>query len=193
MKHNAFKANRGFTLLEVMLVILMIGLLVGLSTPNFDFGSPEDKVSKPARRFKAIFDMASEHAMLNNYELGLIIKDNNYRFVAFDGQRWVDFQGDKIFAASDINEEIDLALELDGLPWAENNLLNEVVFAVEEDDEDEDKELLSPQIFILSSGDITPFRLTFSYKPEYEPVIHFQVTGDFTVPLTVTGPLDELP
>lgn len=186
------KKNTGFTLLEVMLVILMIGLLAGVVTPNFDLGNDEDKAAKPARKFKAIFDLAGDYAMLNQYELGLIIKDNNYRFVAFDGQRWVDFQAEKYFAASDHEEGLDLALELDGLPWAEDNLLNEVSLQVE-DDEDDDKELLSPQIFILSSGDITPFRLSFSYKPEYGDPVHFQVTGDFTTPLAIEGPLEELP
>lgn len=186
------KKNTGFTLLEVMLVILMIGLLAGVVTPNFDLGSAEDKVKKPARRFKAVFDLASEYAMLNQYELGIIIKDNNYRFVAFDGQRWADFQAEKFLEMSEIDENVDLSLELDGLPWAENNLLNEVNFQDEEDEED-GKELLSPQIFILSSGDITPFRLTFTYKSDYEDPIYFQVTGDFAAPLTIEGPLEALP
>jgi general secretion pathway protein H len=80
---------------------------------------------------------------------------------------------------------------LEGLPWAENNLLNEVSFQVEEDDDD-DKELLSPQIFILSSGDITPFKLTFSFKPDFDEPVYFEVTGDFTAPITVNGPLDSI-
>lgn len=184
---------RGFTLLEIMLVILMIGLLASVAVPNFDLGSDEDKLSKPARRFKAVFDLAAEQAMLNQYELGLIIKDDNYRFVAFDGQRWVTFQAEKYFAASEHKEGIELELELEGLPWGEDNLLNEVTFEVEEDDEDEDKELLSPQIFILSSGDVTPFRLTFSYKPDFADTIYFQVSTEFTAPVKIEGPLDRLP
>ncbi|MFT4924732.1 MAG: general secretion pathway protein H [Phenylobacterium sp.] len=187
------KRHTGFTLLEIMLVILMIGLLAGVAAPNFDLGNDEDKIAKPARRFKAVFDLASEYAMLNQLELGLIVKDNNYRFVSFNGQKWEDFQPEKFFAASDNEEGIDLTLEIDGLPWAENNLLAEVSFQDEdfEDDENDDKELLSPQIFILSSGDITPFRMTFTYKPEYDDPLYFQVTGDFSIPLAIKGPLEE--
>lgn len=186
------KRNKGFTLLEVLLVIMVIGILAKIVVPNVTWGGTEDRVAEASRRFKAVFDMASEYAMLNNFELGLIIKENNYRFVVFDGQRWGDFQPEKYFEPSQHEEEMELELELEGLPWAENNLLNEVTFEVEEDDEDEDKELLSPQIFILSSGDITPFRVTFSIKPDFEDAVHFQVTGDFAAPVTVEGPLDRI-
>ena len=200
------KRQSGFTLLEIMLVILVIGLLAGVAAPNFSLSEPEDRVAEPARRFKAVFDMAADYAMLNQYELGIIIKDNNYRFVAFDGERWVDFQGEKIFTASDHEEGIQLDLELEGLPWAEENLVSEASFQTEEDeqDEDDDTERLSPQLFILSSGDITPFRLTFSLDTNYgdsyfnnrdftDDIIYFQVTGDFTTPVTIEGPMEQLP
>lgn len=185
------KRNNGFTLLEVMLVILIIGVMAKLVVPSITWGSDEDRLADSSRRFKAVFDMASDYAMVNNYELGLIIKDNDYRFVAFDGQRWADFAQEKYFEPSRHEEGVELTLELEGLPWAENNLLNEVSFQVEEDDDD-DKELLSPQIFILSSGDITPFKLTFSFKPDFDEPVYFEVTGDFTAPITVNGPLDSI-
>jgi general secretion pathway protein H len=187
------RKNSGFTLLELMIVIVLIGLFTTVVIPSITWGGSEEKVEKASHRFKAVFDLASDYAMINNFELGLIIKDNNYRFVAFDGQRWVDFAAEKYFEPSDLEEELELELELEGLLWAENNLLNEVTFEVEEDDDNEDKEMLSPQIFILSSGDITPFRLTFSLEQDFAEPVYYQVTGDFTAPVTVDGPLDDLP
>jgi general secretion pathway protein H len=190
------KRNNGFTLLEIMLVIIVMGVLASIAVPNITWGSKEDKIAEESQRFKAIFDIASEYAMINNFELGLIIKDNNYRFVAFDGQRWGSFEPEKYFEASDLEKGFELELELEGLPWAENNLLNEVSFQVEEDDDNEEKEMLSPQVYILSSGDITPFRLTFTIEEEIDfgsqAQVYYQVTGDFTAPLTVKGPLETL-
>lgn len=188
------KKHQGFTLLELIVVMFIMAILVGVMAPSINFSSDTDRVEKASQRFKAIFDLASEYAMLNNYELGLIFKDDNYRFVAFDGQRWIDFTAERYFEPSEHDEDIELELELEGLAWAEENLLNEVTFEVEEDDNNEDKEMLSPQVFILSSGDITPFRVTFSVEPEFggDPV-YFQVTGDFTAPVTLDGPLEELP
>lgn len=186
------KRNKGFTLLEIMLVILIIGMMAKIVVPSISWGGDEERLENSAKRFKAVFDLASEFAMLNNQELGLILKDNNYRFVSFDGTRWVNFQPEKYFEPSDHEEGFELELELEGLEWAEHNLLNEVTFEVEEDDDNDSKEMLSPQIFILSSGDITPFRITFSYKPDFEQTIYFQVSGEFTVPVKLEGPLDRV-
>jgi len=185
--------TRGFTLLELMIVMVIMALMVGVIVPSINLGDDHDRVEKSAHRFKAVFDLASEYAMLNNFELGLILKDDNYRFVAYDGQRWADFAAERYFEASELDEDIELELELEGLLWAENNLLNEVTFEVDEDDNDEDKEMLSPQIFILSSGDITPFRITFSLERDFGEMIYYQVTGDFAAPVEVEGPLEQLP
>ena len=187
------RKHQGFTLLELLVVMVIMALLAGIVVPNMSFGDDQDKIEKASQKFKAVFDLASEYAMLNNYELGLIVKDNNYRFVAFDGQRWIDFTAEHYFDASDHEEGIELELELEGLLWAEGNLLNEVTFDVEEDDDNEDKQMLSPQIFILSSGDITPFRLTFSIEKSSGEEVHYQVSGDFTPPVTLEGPLERLP
>ena len=187
------KKHQGFTLLELIVVMFIMAILVGVMAPSINFGNDSDRIEKASNRFKAVFDLASEYAMLNNHELGVIFKDDNYRFVAFDGQRWIDFTAEQYFEPSDHEEDIELELELEGLIWAEGNLLNEVTFEVEEDDNDEDKEMLSPQVFILSSGDITPFRLTFTIEQEFGDPVHFQVTGDFTAPVAIEGPLEELP
>jgi general secretion pathway protein H len=187
------KLKRGFTLLELMIVMVIMALLVGVMVPSINFGDEDDQVKEASMRFKAVFDLASEYAMLNNYELGIIIKDNNYRFVAYDGQRWSDFAAEKYFEPPEQDEELELELELEGLVWAENSLLNSVTFEVDEEDDDDSKEMLSPQIFILSSGDITPFRLTFSKEKNFGEVVYYQVTGDFATPVTLEGPLDQLP
>ena len=187
------KKTRGFTLLELMIVMVIMALMVGVIVPSISIGDDNEKVEKSAHRFKAVFDLASEYAMLNNFELGLILKDNNYRFVAYDGQRWIDFAAERYFEPSDHEEGVELELELEGLLWAENNLLNEVAFEVDEEDDNEDKEMLSPQIFILSSGDITPFRITFSFEKPFGEMIYYQVTGDFAAPVEVDGPLEQLP
>lgn len=187
------KRNKGFTLLEVLLVVLLIGMMARIVVPSISWGGDEERLEDAGKRFKAVFDLASEFAMLNNIELGIIFKDNNYRFVTFDGTKWVNFQPEKYFEPSDHEEGFELELELEGLEFAENNLLEEVTFEVEEDDDNDNKEMLSPQVFILSSGDITPFRVTFSYKPDFKDTIYFQVWGDFTAPVNFEGPLDRLP
>lgn len=184
----------GFTLLELVIVMFVMAILVGIIAPSINFGGEREQIEEATKRFKGVFDLASEYAMLNHLELGVIIKENNYRFVAFDGERWQDFAPERYFEASEHDEQLELELELDGLPWAEGNLLNEVTFDVAEDDEDPDREMLSPQIFILSSGDITPFRLIFMWSSlQVDGSYYYQVIGEFTAPVMLEGPIEGMP
>ncbi len=222
------KANKGFTLLELILVIALIGILISVVAFSFDGDSRDKVIEQQAKRFHAVVNMAAEHAMLNQVELGLIFEDNEYRFVAFDGQRWRPVSGQKYLEPLPFDEFIDMTLELEGLEWAEDNILNTVSFQSDEDEDedsfssggkgdskggsrgddeddeesareqdeeesDEDRKKLTPQIFLLSSGDITPFLITLVTELESGQEVYYQIKGEFSAPVSIEGPLDELP
>lgn len=48
-----------------------------------------------------------------------------------------------------------------------------------------------PQVYILSSGDITPFRAEFSMADTFDldTPVEFHVVGEYTTPLAIAGPL----
>ena len=56
--------------------------------------------------------------------------------------------------------------------------------------DEEEKERLVPQVFILSSGEITPFELIVRYQPQNfdEESFEFVLRGEDTVPLTKLEP-----
>ena len=175
--------NLGFTLIEVMLVVVVIGIMA--SFIQFNTGTdPEDTLlDQSSYKFASIFEIAAEYGMLNNIELGLVVTKNSYQFLAYDGVSWTEVADNKIFIEQTLPKGVEIKLSLDDLPIEEPLLfdaetLDEDAFDnddeedeesdEEENDSDEDDEKKKkrlPQVYILSGGDLTPFSLTFSFNP----------------------------
>ena len=82
--------DKGFTLLEVLLVIALIGLIVSVVQVNFSTSRPEDNLKKVSTHFAELVESAANYGLLNNIELGIYIEKTGYRFLGFDGMKWTD-------------------------------------------------------------------------------------------------------
>ncbi|MCC2617049.1 type II secretion system minor pseudopilin GspH [Aestuariibacter halophilus] len=200
------RSHKGFTLLEVMLVLVIMGFSVSYVLFNAFGQTPVEGLQKEAQRFQVVVDMASDFAVLNQQQLGIYIDDDLpiYRFMILDEEeRWRWLEDSKAFAEHRLQEPFTLMLELEDLPWAqEDNLFDDNLFdeslSVSDDQtqigDEEDKPLPPPQILILSSGDITPFSLAFAYEPTFssDDPVYFRVNAIDLPPLEREGPLDSL-
>ena len=192
------KRSNGFTLIEVMLVMVIIGLIVSAIVPNITRDSVADVLEEKTRLFQQRFYLASEYALLNNIELGLYVEENTYQFLGFDGVRWVPVPDVEGFTSEIFDEPFFISLELDDLPVDEQMMLDNSAYeeyADEQgvDEEEGEEEPVYPQIYILSGGDITPFKLTLGYDDDFDTPVMFEVTGLYTIPLEVEGPIyDEI-
>jgi len=193
--HKNHHKSSGFTLLEVMMVVMIVGIMASFVQFNVAGDSPEKQVKKASERFVAIFDAAAEYGLLNNIELGLYIKDNSYQFLGYDGVRWSDVPEQPLLAAHTLPEGIAISLSLDDLPIEEpllfdaNVLIEQQKNAEEQanetstDSQSKDKNSQQadnksnsqvnrrvknriPQVYLLSGGDISAFSLTFSLNEE---------------------------
>jgi general secretion pathway protein H len=195
---------KGFTLLEVLVVIAVIGLIISSIQFNFSGKRPEDTLKKVSYQFSEIFETAANYGLLNNIELGLYVDKKSYRFLGFDGQKWSEIEQQDWLSTQELPEGVTLTLSLDDLPIEEPLLFDSSVFndqneeylsfkAIEEAKKAEQEKQLLPQVFILSGGDITPFSLTFHFTEEaslYDDLseLGYRVTGIYSTPLTVEGP-----
>ena len=196
---------RGFTLLEVLVVIALIGLIISSVQFNFSGKRPEDTLKTVSYKFSALFEGAANYGLLNDVELGLYIDKGSYRFLGFDGTKWNEIAAQDGLAIQELPEGVTLTLTLDDLPIEEPLLFDSVVFtkqneaflsykSVEEEKASKQKKQLLPQVYILSGGEITPFSLTFHFTEEaslYDDLseLAYRVTGIYSIPLTIEGPV----
>lgn len=185
---------KGFTLLELMLVLALMGLLFSTVTLPDLSKEPYDEVEQEAKKVSTLIDMLSEYAVLNNAITGFVIKDNQYGFMYFDGEKWLEIV-EPPFTRVELDENMLLELRLDGLEWQEQNMLSAVEWIEEEQLEElskeaEEDQFVFPQIFILPSGEISPFELDVSYNDGFDIEILFTIKGKFIAPVTLLSPQD---
>lgn len=191
--------QRGFTLIEVMLVIVLIGLMVSVIQFNFGSNNPQEQLQQQTERFVGVFDVAAEYSMLNNVDMGVYFEENTYQFLGYDGTRWAEIPSQNAFIKHVLPEGVEITLTFDDLPIDGPLLFDASTFKPEDDDfkEDKDKPII-PQVYILSGGDITPFSLLLgldeetTYQLSLEQTLGYRISGIYSTPLTVEGPvLDE--
>ena len=209
-RRSSFIKHAGFTLIEIMVVLLIMGLTTGAVMFSYSGESGQDLLKKQTQRLQVVFNMASDYAVLNQRQLGLRVEgddnnnnDNSYYFMYLDDeQEWQKLELDKTFGKHTLPELFSLDLSLTDLPWeTEESLFSSSSFDEElsvssdkvEIGDEEDKKLDPPQIFIFSSGEITPFSITLGYEPQFsnELPTYYRVNAQDSAPITTEGPLDE--
>ncbi len=192
------KQHIGFTLIEIMLVIVLVGFMASLIQVNFNTHRPDDILKKESDRFNAVFNLATEYSLLNNVELGVLIGKNSYQFLGHDGVSWAEIPEQPALTLYEVPEGITLTLALDDLPIEEPLLFDVKAYVEQQEDnfleEEEKKKKTIPQVYIFSSGDISAFSLTFSFSEvaaqalNLDKVIAYRLTGFYSTPLTLEGP-----
>ena len=183
----------GFTLIELMLVIFIIGLLVSMVRLPALSSSPFELVDKESKKLGVLINMASDRAILKNRQIGLALNEQQYVFLEFIENKW-QVISEPPFITEPLPPNVTVKLNLDDLPWSEENLLSAVKLIDEEELEKsseksaEERALEFPQIFILSSGEISSFEIEMTYD-DFDQEVTFLVQGEFSAPVHVYDPL----
>ena len=171
MFKNAKKLNfqRGFSLLEILLVLVVIGMAsVGVMMAMPQHINKADDVDWQAQRFSTLLQFAEDEALISGKELAIVFKEDSYRFAFYDYQskQWIAIESEQLGKVIEIPESIRFSYTLLGSVWDEIEIQDESSFFENEDlieKNDDDKiESFSPQVFVMSSGEVTPFSLIFT-------------------------------
>lgn len=158
-------AEHGFTLVEVLVVALIIGVVLGLVTLSINPTGPADRLDTEAKRLHALTETAADDAILYGRELGLDVVRGGYRFLRLGDDGWQPLAGSET-------------------PLRQRKLDGDLVLALiaaDEDrprlvDADEDEEdIVRPEAVFLSSGELIPFELEL-YSPDVD--YRYRLTGE---------------
>ena len=148
---SSFRQSAGFTLIELMVVIVLIGIIFTFAALSLGGDDVAEIMEQEARRLVTLMDIASDEAIIRGEELAMHFTDDSYMFLVLGNDGWQEPADDALLKSHTLPAGIELRLEVEG----ELPLLGES----DSDEEDEDDGLV-PQVYILSSGEMTPFTVT---------------------------------
>tara|TARA_R110000787_G_scaffold13918_44_gene43365 strand:- start:976 stop:1554 length:579 start_codon:yes stop_codon:yes gene_type:complete len=173
--------QQGFTLMELMVVTLIIGVLAVAISLSSGGRAVEDRMEADAKRVERLLRLASDEALAKGIELGMRQTTEGFDFLTPDPQsgQWSVIR-DGMFRPRQISGPFELELRIEGR-------LIKPVEALEFDaDSDEDnfeneaskkKEgpAIEPVILILSTGEMTPFLLDLKLPGK---AAYYQIEGN---------------
>ena len=136
--------NKGFTLIEILIVIVIIGITVGFALIAFgDFGESK-RILFAAEQFENILHLAQQEAILENNTFGLRIDNKNYQILKFiPPSKWQTSAAKNLYKPHSFPK--NMVIKLSTSFKARKN---------------------GPSIIIDSSGDLSAFTLTFGSDKE---------------------------
>lgn len=144
----------GFTLLELLVVLVIIGIMVAMATLSFGVLGQDRQSEEETRRFWVVLQQAREEAELQAEDLAVFISANSYEYLRFDQRRdeWQLVEFDELFQQRELPEGLRFRLRLES---------REVVLKPDLPDrsDKDENDKWPPQITVLSSGDVMPFEL----------------------------------
>jgi len=138
---------RGFTLIEILVVVVIIGILAAGAVLSLGVIGQDRQLERERDRIVAVTDYLREQAALQNREFGMRVFDGGYEFMSWDTRTalWERVQDDPLLRPRTLPPGLETRLLVEGRP---------VILPQREADRP------SPQIMLFSSGDLNSFELT---------------------------------
>jgi len=208
---------KGFTLIEIMVVIIIIGIMTALTALNVSSNDPARNLKNEAQRFVAVVSQAVDEASFQQQELGIVATEDGYQFVRWwrEGTgitldsvttdnsttpstaptnstvpttepeapkpKWVLVENDNTLRSYELPNGIRFLLELEESEFVKigdnettngeseltktNLNLDEIGPKIDED------VTYEPSVYILSSGEMTPFVAEFFLEEDSEVML----------------------
>ncbi len=162
---QSVRMQQGFTLIELMVVILIASMLVTFASLSIS-NSADKQLETEAKRFVSLVKFAADEAIMNSREIILTIEKQKYSFMEPGiGGILVDIgENDSIFRARELADHMSISGEIAG----------EVI--VFEEKKDKSVQADYAKIGIFSSGEMTPFEITFTQSDG----VAYSMAGDYS-------------
>ncbi len=150
------RRSKGFTLLELLIVLVILGITISFTVLSFGLKTPQDDLKEQGLRLAALMQLASEESILLSQELALQFESDGYHFLNLKDDQWLEIKNDQVFRRRVLPESISVELSVEG-----SDVSND--------------EAVVERIYFYSSGEASPFVLTLrSQDTEFS----YQLSGD---------------
>ena len=161
--------QRGMTLIEILLVMVIIALMAAIMTVAVTALGRDTEVQDEAERLTNVLAVSLEQAELEGRDYGLRLEPGSYEVMVFDGRRgWISVVGDSWLESHALPPGLVTELEIEG----RRVLLRKP----------EAPESRLPQVLTFASGDVTPYRITLS-RPASDASMTLVGAADGTIEL----------
>lgn len=159
--------QRGFSLLELLVVVAIIGIFIGVAVLSVEITGEDRESEQETFRLKTLIDLLREEALLQGTDYGMHFSDGSYNFYYYDYERrsWLLPPADGVLVQRSLPDALEMSVIVD-----DRDLI------LEEPPDLENGETAIPQVMILSSGEMTPFTLEL-YRDFQGP--RFALTAEF--------------
>jgi general secretion pathway protein H len=139
----------GFTLIELMIVVFIIGLVTAAAVITFGGDRRDTGLDKEAQRLDALFDYVREEAELQTRDYGFRVNAIGYSFVVFDvlQNQWREAGEDDALRLREFPEGILPVVVVEG---------RTIVL----DRKEQSVKDYKPQIMIFANGDLSSFEIS---------------------------------
>lgn len=167
------KFQAAFTLLEVLISVAIITVVV--TGAYLAFGnSLAGEVKNKSHRLLGQLQIAQEESILRGVELGLLVEPDGYSFMIFNNETWQPLEEHPILKAEKLDEPVGLFVKLEGQEMLLQNRTEDDSTGKESvrsgssrsASEEEKKRPRTPQVYILSSGEMNEFILTLGVEKD---------------------------
>lgn len=168
----------GFTLLEMLVVVFIIGIILSMAT--LSTGPQQYRLLKEeAQRITALMSLARQESILEAQELAFALDDKTYQFQVFDGKTWLPLADDDVFRERKLQNNMVLEINLYGETMTFTSDNSDID---DEDTESTEEDENRVRILFLSTGEVTPFELFLRYDDQDEGLlVKGDIMGNFTV------------
>jgi general secretion pathway protein H len=140
---------RGFTLLEVMVVLVLIGIIFSFAMLSVSRSDQDELMKREARRLATLISLANDEAVIRGQEFAIHFSETGYDFLVLQLEGWQAPQDDHLLKSYQLPKGMRVRIEVEGDPPGLGKQAKKA------------EETRTPQVYLLSSGEMTPFSATF--------------------------------
>ncbi len=135
----------GFTLLEVMITLVLIGIITSLAVLSVGASGGGERLATEARRLAALIELNHQEAILRGEQRGVRFIRGGYQFLTLGEKgQWRPVTDSALLRRHRLPRDLRLQVRVEGEPITLNSISPR------------------PQIFLFSTGEASDFEATLS-------------------------------